>query len=227
MIRFEKFTVKCQEALQAAQAHASELRHSELQPEHLLLALLEQKDGVVLPVLERLSVDIPRIEKDIRTALDKLPRLETAADVRLSRDLSRVLEAAQDETAQFKDEYVSTEHMLIALATAKGQGPALLLGAHGVTREAILKALVSIRGSQKITDPNPEQKYQALERYSRDLTALAGAGKLDPVIGREEEIRRIIQVLSRRTKNNPVLIGEPGVGKTAIVECEPRRSPSR
>ncbi len=218
MIRFEKFTVKSQEALQAAQAHASELHHSELQPEHLLLALVEQKDGVVLPMIERLSVDVSRVEKDIRSALDKLPRLETTAEVRLSRELSRVLEAAQDEAAQFKDEYVSTEHILIALATAKGQGPALLLGSHGVTRESILKALVSIRGSQKITDPNPEQKYQALERYSRDLTTLASAGKLDPVIGRDEEIRRVIQVLSRRTKNNPVLIGEPGVGKTAIVE---------
>jgi ATP-dependent Clp protease ATP-binding subunit ClpB len=218
MIRFEKFTAKSQEAIQVARSHASDMQHSELQPEHVLLALVEQKDGVVLPLLERLSVDVAQVGKDIRTALGKLPRLETPAEVSLSRQLARVLEAAQTEAAQFKDEYVSTEHILIALATAKGEGTTLLLGAHGVTRESILKALVSIRGSQKITDPNPEQKYQALERYSRDLTELARKGKLDPVIGRDEEIRRVIQVLSRRTKNNPVLIGEPGVGKTAIVE---------
>jgi ATP-dependent Clp protease ATP-binding subunit ClpB len=156
-------------------------------------------------------------------SVGKLPRLENPTDVSLSRELSGVFESAENEAAQFKDEYVSTEHLLIALATAKGEGVALLLGAHGVTKDEILKVLVSIRGSHKITDPNPEQKYQALDRYSRDLTALAGGRKLDPVIGRDEEIRRVIQVLSCRTKNNPVLIGKPGVGKTAIVEGLARR----
>ena len=218
MIRFDKFTEKAQEAIGSAKAHAGEQNHSQLQPEHLLWALVQQKDGVVLPVLEKLSVDVARLASDLADAVGKLPRLENSTDVSLSRELSGVFESAQTEAAQFKDEYVSTEHLLIALATAKDEGVSVLLQSHGVTKDAILKTLVSIRGSQKITDPNPEEKYQALERYSHDLTVLAGGGKLDPVIGRDEEIRRVIQVLSRRTKNNPVLIGEPGVGKTAIVE---------
>jgi ATP-dependent Clp protease ATP-binding subunit ClpB len=218
MIRFEKFTTKAQEAVQSAQTYAAGQNHSQLQPEHLLWALLQQKDGVVVPILEKLSIDVAALRTDLSQAVGKLPRLTTAAEVSLSRELAAVLEAAQGEAAQFKDEYVSTEHMLIALSAAKKQGVASLLQSYEITREAILKALVSIRGSQKITDQNPEEKYQALQRYSRDLTELARSGKLDPVIGRDEEIRRVIQVLSRRTKNNPVLIGEPGVGKTAIVE---------
>jgi ATP-dependent Clp protease ATP-binding subunit ClpB len=218
MLRIDKFTEKAQEAVQSARVHAGEQHHSQLQPEHLLWALVGQKDGVVLPVLEKLSVDVGRLASDLADAVGKLPRLRNVAEVSLSGQLSSVFESAQTEAAQFKDEYVSTEHLLIALATAKGEGMALLLKAHGVTKDEVLKVLVSIRGTQKITDPNPEEKYQALERYSNDLTALAGGGKLDPVIGRDEEIRRVIQILSRRTKNNPVLIGEPGVGKTAIVE---------
>jgi ATP-dependent Clp protease ATP-binding subunit ClpB len=223
MIRFDKLTLKAQEALQTAQRLAEERNHSQIQPEHLLMALLDQKDGVVRPVLEKLGADAGSLSSLVRKAVDTLPRLESAADVQISPSLVRILEAAQTEASQFKDEYVSTEHILIAMTAAKKDDLQRLLDAHGVSRDAILKVLVSIRGSQKITDPNPEEKYQALQRYSRDLTELARQGKLDPVIGRDEEIRRVIQVLSRRTKNNPVLIGEPGVGKTAIVEGLARR----
>ena len=218
MIRFDKFTLKSQEALQAAQAHAQEKGNPQLGPEHLLWALIQQKDGVVLPVLQKLGADIQVLARDLAAAVAKLPRVQGEAELHLSPVLSRILEDAQKEADQFKDEYVSTEHLLIALTSAKNEPVAKLLQAQGVTRDAILKVLVSIRGSQKITDPNPEEKYQALQRYSRDLTDLARKGKLDPVIGRDEEVRRVVQILSRRTKNNPVLIGEPGVGKTAIVE---------
>jgi ATP-dependent Clp protease ATP-binding subunit ClpB len=223
MIRFDKFTHKAQEALQAAQGTARERQHSEIRPEHLLLALLEQEDGVVRPVLQKLGADVGGLSVLVRKGVDGLPRLGSASDPQLSPQLVRVLEAAQSEADQFKDEYISTEHILIAMTAAKKEEIQKLLDAHGVSKDAILEALVSIRGSQTITDPDPEQKYQALERYSRDLTELARAGKLDPVIGRDEEIRRVVQVLSRRTKNNPVLIGEPGVGKTAIVEGLARR----
>jgi ATP-dependent Clp protease ATP-binding subunit ClpB len=218
MIRFDKFTLKSQEALQSAQAHAQEKANPQLAPEHLMWALIQQKDGVVLPVLQKLGANVQVLATDLSNAVSKLPQVQGQADIHLSPGLNRVLEDAQKEADQFKDEYVSTEHLLIALANAKGEAVARALQSQGVTREAILKVLVSIRGSQKITDPNPEEKYQALQRYSRDLTDLARKGKLDPVIGRDEEVRRVIQVLSRRTKNNPVLIGEPGVGKTAIVE---------
>jgi ATP-dependent Clp protease ATP-binding subunit ClpB len=218
MIRFDKLTLKSQEALQAAQAHAQESGNPEIAPEHLLWALVQQKDGVVLPVLQKLGANIQVLAQDLGAAASKLPKVEGQDEVRLSPKLSRIFEEAQKEADQFKDEYVSTEHLLIALSAAKGEAVAKLLQLQGITKEAILKVLVSIRGSQKITDPNPEEKYQALQRYSRDLTELARKGKLDPVIGRDEEVRRVIQVLSRRTKNNPVLIGEPGVGKTAIVE---------
>ena len=218
MIRFDKFTLKSQEALQAAQAHAQEKGNPQLAPEHLLWALLQQKDGVVLPVLQKLGANIQVLATELANAVAKLPRVQGQDEIHISPALNRVLEDAQKEADQFKDEYVSAEHLLIALANAKGEAVARTLQSQGVTKEAILKVLVSIRGSQKITDPNPEEKYQALQRYSRDLTDLARKGKLDPVIGRDEEVRRVIQVLSRRTKNNPVLIGEPGVGKTAIVE---------
>src|SRR5213594_3828556 len=218
MIRFDKLTLKAQEALQAAQSQASEKGHPQVAPEHLLWALIEQKDGVVLPILQKLGVNLQTIAKDLADAVAKLPKVSGEAQLHVSPALGRILEDAQKEADQFKDEYVSTEHLLIALSNAKGEAAGRLLQSHGVTKDAILKVLVSIRGTQKITDPNPEEKYQALQRYSRDLTDLARKGKLDPVIGRDEEIRRVIQVLSRRTKNNPVLIGEPGVGKTAIVE---------
>src|SRR5262245_3201472 len=218
MIRFDKFTLKGQEALQAAQSHAQEKGNPQVQPEHLLWSLAQQKDGVVLPILQKLGANLQTLSRDLATGVAKLPKVQGQAETYLSPALNRVLEDALKEADQFKDEYVSTEHLLIALSNAKGEEVARLLQAHGVTKDAILKVLVSIRGSQKITDPNPEEKYQALQRYSRDLTDLARKGKLDPVIGRDEEVRRVIQILSRRTKNNPVLIGEPGVGKTAIVE---------
>ena len=218
MIRFDKLTLKAQEALQAAQSHASEKGHPQVAPEHLLWALIQQKDGVVLPIFQKLGVNLQTIARDLADAVAKLPTVSGQAEIYVGPALGRILEDAQKEADRFKDEYVSTEHLLIALSNAKDEAVGRLLQSHGLSKDAILKVLVSIRGTQKITDPNPEEKYQALERYSRDLTDLARKGKLDPVIGRDEEIRRVMQILSRRTKNNPVLIGEPGVGKTAIVE---------
>src|SRR2546422_571391 len=218
MVRFDKLTLKGQEALQSAQSHAQEKGNQQITPEHLLWALIEQKEGVVLPILQKLGVNLQTIAEQLSDAVAKLPKVQGQAELYISPALNRIFEDAFKEADQFKDEYVSTEHLLIALANAKNEPAARLLQSHGVTKDAILKVLVSIRGTQKITDPNPEEKYQALQRYSRDLTELARKGKLDPVIGRDEEIRRVIQILSRRTKNNPVLIGEPGVGKTAIVE---------
>ena len=218
MIRADKFTLKSQEALQAAQAHAQELGNPQVTVEHLLYALVQQKDGVVLPILQKLGADLQAVARDLSAAVSKLPKVQGQGEMYMSATLNRILEDAQKEADSFKDDYVSTEHLLIALSNAKGEEVSRLLQAQGVTKDNILKVLVSIRGSQKITDPNPEEKYQALQRYSRDLTELARKGKLDPVIGRDEEVRRVVQVLSRRTKNNPVLIGEPGVGKTAIVE---------
>src|SRR5438132_2151257 len=218
MIRFDKLTLKGQEALQSAQSHAQENGNPQVAPEHLLWALVEQKEGVVLPILQKLGVNLPKLAQDLADLVAKLPKVQGQAEIYLSPSLNRILEDSFKEADQFKDEYVSTEHLLIALSNAKGENVTRTLNTHGVTKDSILKVLVSIRGTQKITDQNPEEKYQALQRYSRDLTELARKGKLDPVIGRDEEIRRVIQILSRRTKNNPVLIGEPGVGKTAIVE---------
>jgi ATP-dependent Clp protease ATP-binding subunit ClpB len=218
MIRFDKLTLKGQEALQSAQSHAQEKGNPQVAPEHLLWALVEQKEGVVLPILQKLGVNLPKLAEGLADLVAKLPKVQGQAEIYVSPALNGILEDSFKEADQFKDEYVSTEHLLIALSGAKGENVARTLNSHGVTKDSILKVLVSIRGSQKITDQNPEEKYQALQRYSRDLTELARKGKLDPVIGRDEEIRRVIQILSRRTKNNPVLIGEPGVGKTAIVE---------
>ena len=218
MVRFDKFTLKAQEALQAGRTHAEERQNSQVQPEHLLWALVEQKDGVVLPILQKLGADIPALAEDLATSIGRLPKLETQAEAQVSEPLGRILEASLTEADRFKDQYVSTEHILIAMSVARDEEVARLLSSQGVNKDAIFKVLVSIRGTQKVTDQNPEEKYQALERYSQDLTELARTNKLDPVIGRDEEVRRVIQVLSRRTKNNPVLIGEPGVGKTAIVE---------
>src|SRR5881396_158936 len=218
MIRFDKLTLKAQEALQATQSHASEKGHPQVAPEHLLWALIQQKDGVVLPIFQKLGANLQTIARDLADAVAKLPTVSGQAEIYVSPALGRILEDAQKEADRFKDEYVSTENLLIAWRNAKDETVGRLLQSHGLTKDAILKVLVSIRGTQKITDPNPEEKYQALQRYAKDLTELARKSKLDPVIGRDEEIRRVIQVLSRRTKNNPVLIGEPGVGKTAIVE---------
>jgi ATP-dependent Clp protease ATP-binding subunit ClpB len=223
-IRWEKLTVKSQQAMQQAQARAAELGNPEVQPVHLLLALVEDREGVIPAVLEKIGVPTERLELELHQIEEKLPRVAGAAtQPGLSQSLNKVLEQAFREAANFKDEYVSTEHLLLGAAHLKGDAAREALAAVGATHEAILKALTAVRGSQRVTDQNPEGKFQALEKYAKDLTELARRGKLDPVIGRDEEIRRVIQVLSRRTKNNPVLIGEPGVGKTAIVEGLARR----
>jgi ATP-dependent Clp protease ATP-binding subunit ClpB len=219
VMNLNRYTEKAQEALATAQQIADRAGHPEMVPEHLLLALIEQPEGIVPAVLAKMNVDVASLAAGVRAMVDKLPRVQGGAQPGLSARLRRVVSAADDEAKRLKDEYTSTEHLLLAMAGESGRAPAVeLLKQTGVTREAVLQALTSVRGSQRVTDQNPEGKYQALERYGRDLTAVARHGKLDPVIGRDDEIRRVIQVLARRTKNNPVLIGEPGVGKTAIVE---------
>ena len=223
-IRFDKFTVKAQQAIQQAQTLAAELGNPELQPVHLLLALIEDREGVIPAVLEKIGVPTERLESDLHGIEEKLPRVAGAAtQPGMSQSLNKALEQAFREATSFKDEYVSTEHLLLGIAGLKSDPTRDALVAVGAARDAILKALTVVRGSQRVTDQNPEAKFQALEKYAKDLTDLARRGRLDPVIGRDEEIRRVIQVLSRRTKNNPVLIGEPGVGKTAIVEGLARR----
>src|SRR5881296_2868149 len=218
-IRWNKFTVKAQEAVQRANELASEHGNPELLPVHILAALVEDKEGIVPPVLEKIGIGPQAVLNDLYRELERLPKVSGgAAQPGLSQAANQLLERAFKEADNFKDEYVSTEHLLLAGTQIKRDPAQEILARHGATHEAILKALTAVRGSQKVTDQNPEAKYQALERYARDLTDLARRGKLDPVIGRDDEVRRVIQVLSRRTKNNPVLIGEPGVGKTAIVE---------
>jgi len=223
-IRWDKFTVKSQQAVQQAQERAGGLGNPELQPVHLLLALIEDREGVIPAVLEKIGVPIERLEHDLHTIEEKLPRVAgESAQPGVSQALNRAFDQAFHEASNFKDEYVSTEHLLLGISHLKGDAACDALSTHGATREAILKALTAVRGNQRVTDQNPEGKFQALDKYSTDLTELARRGKLDPVIGRDEEIRRVMQVLSRRTKNNPVLIGEPGVGKTAIAEGLARR----
>jgi ATP-dependent Clp protease ATP-binding subunit ClpB len=219
-MRLDKFTIKAQEAIQQAQSMADKLGHQEVLPEHVLAALVEQEEGIIPPLLQKLGAAPRALRADLQRELDRLPKVQgVSGQLYLSGRLRKGLDKAWEEAQRLKDEYVSTEHLLIAIAAEGGEGAAgrLLRGA-GVTEERLLQALQDVRGSARVTDQNPEEKYQALERYGRDLTDLARRGKLDPVIGRDDEIRRVIQVLSRRTKNNPVLIGEPGVGKTAIVE---------
>ena len=217
-MRLDKFTLKAQEALQAAQSIADQASHQAIEPEHLLLALIQQREGVVGPILGKLGTRGEAIQKALESEIGRLPGVRGGSGHYLGERLRIVLERAQSEAERLRDEYVSTEHVLIAIAQEREGAAARVLATQGITAEGIYKALVEVRGTQRVTDPNPEEKYQALQRYSRDLTEAARKGKLDPVIGRDEEIRRVIQVLSRRTKNNPVLIGEPGVGKTAIVE---------
>src|SRR5881409_809404 len=218
-IRWDKFTVKAQEAVQRANELASEHGNPELVPLHLLASLLEDKEGIVPPVLEKIGIGPQLVLNEIYQEMERLPKISGAlAQASLSQAANQLLDGAFNEADTFKDEYVSTEHLLLAATQLKRDPAQEILAQHGATHDAILKALTAVRGSQRITDQNPEAKYQALERYARDLTEQARRGKLDPVIGRDEEIRRVVQVLSRRTKNNPVLIGEPGVGKTAIVE---------
>jgi ATP-dependent Clp protease ATP-binding subunit ClpB len=216
----DRFTIKSQEALQAAQRLADERHNPQTTPEHLLAVLLEQDGGVVAPVLRKLGVDPAAVRQALNPALEALPRLSGGANAEPaggSGELAHTMRSAEEEMRSLKDEYLSTEHLLLALASSAGRAGEALRST-GATREALLKALSEVRGSHRVTDQSPEDKIQALEKYGRDLTEAAREGKLDPVIGRDDEIRRVIQVLSRRTKNNPVLIGEPGVGKTAIVE---------
>ncbi len=224
-MRFDKFTIKSQELIQNAQSLASQHNNQQIEPEHLLAAMLDESDGIAGAMLRKLGASPGEIAQKARAAVDSLPRISGSAttEVYLSSRTKAILEQAFTEATKMKDEYVSIEHILLAISEEKAGEAAKILARAGVARDSILHVLKEIRGKQRITDPNPEDKYQALEKFSRDLTDLARLGKLDPVIGRDEEIRRIVQVLSRRTKNNPVLIGEPGVGKTAIIEGLARR----
>src|SRR5436853_2854936 len=223
-IRWDKLTLKSQEALQKAGELATENGNPELLPIHLLAALLEDQEGIVVPVLRRIGVAPEKLSSEVNVEIAKLPKVSgAAAQPNMSSALQKVMDSAFKQADTFKDEYVSAEHLLLALSQGLNDPAQRLLKGAGATHDKILQALTQVRGSQKVTDQNPEAKYQALERYAKDLTELARKGKLDPVIGRDEEIRRVIQVLARRTKNNPVLIGEPGVGKTAIVEGLARR----
>lgn len=219
-MRFDKFTLKTQEVIQTSQQLAERFNHQQIEPEHLVRAILEQTEGVIPSLLGKIGVDQRQLMESFDAALEKIPRVSGSGvgQAYISPRSKAVLDKAFAEAEQMKDEFVSLEHILLAVTGEKEGEAARLLGVAGITRDTILKALVDIRGGQRITDQNPEDKYQALERFSQDLTAIASKGDLDPVIGRDDEIRRIVQVLSRRTKNNPVLIGEPGVGKTAIVE---------
>ncbi|WP_028323349.1 ATP-dependent chaperone ClpB [Desulfatirhabdium butyrativorans] len=217
-MRFDKFTIKSQELIQQAQGLASEQHNQQIEPEHLLAAMLSEKDGIAVSVLRKLGISPQAVSQELLLAINRLPKVSGGMDVYISSRTKMLLEKAFSEASQMKDEYVSIEHLLLAIVDEKSGDAAKILARYGVNRDAILRVLIDIRGNQRITDQNPEEKYQALEKYGRNLTDLARLGKLDPVIGRDEEIRRVVQVLSRRTKNNPVLIGEPGVGKTAIIE---------
>ncbi|MFM8982668.1 MAG: Clp protease N-terminal domain-containing protein, partial [Spartobacteria bacterium] len=221
-MRPEKFTIKLREALNSALESASKNDNPEITPEHFLLALLEQSDGLAKPLFEKLGVSVPALVGRLQEAIAKLAKIRGGAQPQISQELRKILDAAEGEMAMLKDDFTSVEHFLLALLTTKCAA-AKLLEQSGVTRDRLMQALVAVRGSQRVTDQDPEGKYQTLEKYGRDLTAAARAGKIDPVIGRDDEIRRTMQVLSRRSKNNPVLIGEPGVGKTAIVEGLARR----
>nr|BBH94399.1 chaperone protein ClpB [Thermogemmatispora argillosa] len=217
-MKLERLTEKAREAITDASELARSYNHSQIEPEHLLYALLEQQGGITSEIIQKAGGDLAAARRVVRNELERMPRVYGGSEPGLSPQLRRVLEEAWRQMASFKDEYLSVEHLLLALFEVGGDAIQRAFRAAGVTRDTTLRALSAIRGSQRVTDENPEGKYQALEKYGRNLTALAAQGKLDPVIGRDEEIRRVIQVLSRRTKNNPVLIGDPGVGKTAIVE---------
>ncbi|HEX9975287.1 MAG TPA: ATP-dependent Clp protease ATP-binding subunit, partial [bacterium] len=217
----DKFTVKAQEAVMRAQNVAQENGQQQIEVEHLLKSLLDDVEGVPQAVLKKIGANVGLVQSRIEDEIRKLPRVSgggAVGSVYLSPRTNNVLNSAMNEMRQLKDEYVSTEHLLLALLNEKGSPSATILQSQGITKDTIYKVLKEIRGTQRVVDQNPEDKYQALERFGRDLTDLANRGKLDPVIGRDDEIRRSIQVLSRRTKNNPVLVGDPGVGKTAIVE---------
>lgn len=217
-MKWDKFTVMSQEAFQLAQSRAEELGHQELKPEHLLWAFLNQKENIVISVLAKIGASPSKIRSDLERTLDKIPKVEGGGEVYFSPSMRRIMNNAQKEANKLKDEFISTEHLFLVILKESSSDACRILSENGVNEDVVLKALMSIRGTQRITDPQPEGKYQVLERYTQDITALARQGKLDPVIGREDEIRRVVQVLSRRKKNNPVLIGEAGVGKTAVVE---------
>ncbi|MGD2028363.1 MAG: ATP-dependent chaperone ClpB [Desulfobacterales bacterium] len=219
-MRFDKFTIKSQELIQNAQSMASAHNNQQIEPEHLLLSMLNEPEGIARAMLDKLGVSSEDVSRELAASIDRIPKVSGSAvgDAFISPRTKSVLDAAFAEAAKMKDQYVSIEHIFLSISDEKKGDAARVLRDKGITRESILKVLLDIRGTQRITDPNPEEKYQALDRFSRNLTDLARLGKLDPVIGRDDEIRRIVQVLSRRKKNNPVLIGEPGVGKTAIVE---------
>src|SRR4051795_11863705 len=221
-MRPDKFTQKMQEALQAAQDVAAQHNQQEITNEHFLIALLDQTDGVTRPLLEKLGVTVADLRSRLETEIRRRPQVHGSSDVRIGNELRTTIDAAEREMAKLKDEFLSAEHYLLALTNTKFPA-AQILRQLGVTPDKLMQALQQVRGSQRVTDQNPEGKYQTLEKYGRDLTEMARRGKIDPVIGRDNEIRRVMQVLSRRTKNNPVLIGEPGVGKTAIVEGLARR----
>jgi ATP-dependent Clp protease ATP-binding subunit ClpB len=217
-MRWDQFTVMSQEAIQKAQARAEEMGHQEIRPEHLLASFLAQDENIVNAILAKIGAPAAQIRADVEAALERLPKVSGGGETALSPALRQVLDAARKEADKLKDEYVSTEHLFLAMLKDAKSEASRILRRNGVDEDAVLRALAAVRGSQRVTDPEPEGKYQVLSKYTRDLTALARQGKLDPVIGREDEIRRVVQVLSRRTKNNPVLIGEAGVGKTAVVE---------
>jgi ATP-dependent Clp protease ATP-binding subunit ClpB len=224
-MQLDRFTTKAQAALQSAQRIAHEHSHQEIDGEHLLAALLEQEDGLIQPLLQKLGVPVVRLSSDLNAELQRRPKVQgsSSVDSFMGQSLKRALDSAESQAGKLKDEYVSTEHLLLGLLNEGGPAIKKIFQNHGLKAGDVLKALAELRGNQRVTDQNPEDKFQALEKYGRDLTALARAGKIDPVIGRDEEIRRVMQVLTRRTKNNPVLIGEPGVGKTAIAEGLARR----
>ena len=218
-MRFDRFTLKAQEAVQASQEIADKHNHQAIEPEHLLVALLDQEEGIAPSILQKVGVDPGYINQQVLTELEKMAKqYSTTTQTYVSPSMKKVFDTAWDEAQRLKDEYVSTEHLLLAISEAKDSSAGRILREAGATKDNLFRALSEVRGSQRVTDQNPEDKYQALKRFGRDITEQARKGKLDPVIGRDNEIRRIMQVLSRRTKNNPVLIGEPGVGKTAIVE---------
>ncbi len=224
-MQLDRLTLKSQEALQEAQRIAQGYSHQEVDGEHLLLALIGQKESLIPDLLEKIGVPVSRLRPDLEQELGRRHKVQgtTSSDVYLSSNLKKVLDAAQSEASKLKDDYISTEHLLLGLLDQGGSSLKKILQTHGVKRDLVMRALAELRGNQRVTDANPEDKFQTLEKYGRDLTALARQGKIDPVIGRDDEIRRVMQVLTRRTKNNPVLIGEPGVGKTAIAEGLARR----
>ena len=225
IMRLDKLTTKSQEALQAAQELAHQHSQQQVDGEHLALALAQQQDGIIPTLLQRTGVDLAKFQADLATEIGRLAKVQgtSSADLYLSPDLKQAMDAAQAEATSLGDEFISTEHLLLGLLAKGGNALGRVFKAHNLGREGLLDALGQVRGNQRVTDANPEDKFQALEKYGRDLTALASLGKIDPIIGRDDEIRRVMQVLSRRTKNNPVLIGEPGVGKTAIAEGLARR----